>query len=62
MLELKREYTLVIVTHNIQQATRVSDYAAFLLLGELIEYGTTSELFTTPRDARTEQYITGRFG
>jgi phosphate transport system ATP-binding protein len=62
MLELKKNYTIVIVTHNMQQASRVSDYTAFLLLGDLIEYGTTPELFTTPKDPRTEQYITGRFG
>jgi phosphate transport system ATP-binding protein len=60
--ELKREYTVVIVTHSMQQAARVSDFTAFFLLGELIELGTTSDIFTRPRDKRTEDYITGRFG
>ena len=59
---LKAHYTIVIVTHNMQQAARVSDYAGFLLLGELIEFGATEQLFTTPKDPRTEAYITGRFG
>jgi phosphate transport system ATP-binding protein len=62
MLELKASYTIVIVTHNMQQAARVSDYTGFMLLGELVEFGVTRELFTAPRDARTEDYITGRFG
>jgi len=62
MHELKRDYTLVIVTHNMQQAARVSDRTAFLLAGELIEFERTNELFTAPRDPRTEAYITGRFG
>ena len=62
MLELKNSYTIVIVTHNMQQAARVSDYTGFLLLGELVEYGVTRDLFTNPRDKRTEDYITGRFG
>jgi phosphate transport system ATP-binding protein len=62
MLELKSSYTIVIVTHNMQQAARVSDYTGFMLLGELIEFGVTKELFTTPRDPKTEAYITGRFG
>ena len=62
MLDLKKEYTIVIVTHNMQQAARVSDVTGFLLLGELIEFGVTKELFTTPKDHRTEAYITGRFG
>jgi phosphate transport system ATP-binding protein len=60
--ELKQEYTVVIVTHNMQQAARVSDYTAFLYMGELIEYGPTNRLFTNPREERTEAYITGRFG
>ncbi len=60
--ELKRDYTIVIVTHNMQQAARVSDYTAFLYLGKLIEYGETDRLFTNPKEERTEQYITGRFG
>jgi len=60
--ELKNEYTIVIVTHNMQQAARVSDFTAFLYMGELIEYGDTDRRFTNPRESRTEQYITGRFG
>ncbi len=62
MLGLKASYTIVIVTHNMQQAARVSDYTGFLLLGELVEFGVTRQVFTTPRDRRTEDYITGRFG
>ena len=61
-LELKEKYTIVMVTHNMQQAVRVSDYTAFFLLGELVEYGSTDDIFSTPRDKRTEDYITGRFG
>lgn len=61
-LQLKNKYTIVIVTHNMQQAVRISDYTAFFLLGELVEFGVTAELFSTPRDKRTEEYITGRFG
>jgi phosphate transport system ATP-binding protein len=60
--ELKRDYTIVIVTHNMQQAARVSDFTAFMYLGELIEFDATATLFTTPRDKRTQAYITGRFG
>ncbi|HLG49884.1 MAG TPA: phosphate ABC transporter ATP-binding protein PstB [Reyranella sp.] len=60
--ELKQDYTIVIVTHNMQQAARVSDFTAFMYLGELIEFGPTATLFTTPRDKRTQAYITGRFG
>ena len=60
--ELKQRYTIVIVTHNMQQAARVSDFTAFLYLGELVELGVTSEMFTKPKVARTEEYITGRFG
>ncbi len=60
--DLKRDYTIVIVTHNMQQATRVSDKCAFFLLGELIEFGDTQRLFSMPKDKRTEDYITGRFG
>jgi phosphate transport system ATP-binding protein len=60
--DLKQNYTIVIVTHNMQQAARVSDFTAFLYLGELIEYGETKELFTTPKRKQTEDYITGRFG
>ena len=62
VMELKDKYTIVMVTHNMQQAVRVSDYTAFFLLGELVEYGTTDDIFGTPRDKRTEDYITGRFG
>ncbi|NMB07016.1 MAG: phosphate ABC transporter ATP-binding protein [Tissierellia bacterium] len=60
--ELKNNYTIIMVTHNMQQATRVSDKTAFLLNGEIIEYGKTSEIFSIPKDKRTEDYITGRFG
>jgi phosphate transport system ATP-binding protein len=60
--DLKKEYTIVIVTHNMQQAARASDFTAFFLMGELIEYGVTTNIFTTPGDQRTEDYITGRFG
>jgi phosphate transport system ATP-binding protein len=60
--ELKSEYTIVIVTHNMQQATRISDKTAFFLLGEIIEYGKTEKIFSKPKDRRTENYITGRFG
>jgi phosphate transport system ATP-binding protein len=60
--ELKDDYTLVIVTHNMQQAARVSDFTAFMYLGEIIEFDTTSQIFTNPRDRRTQDYITGRFG
>jgi len=60
--ELANEYTIVIVTHNMQQASRVSDFTAFMFLGELIEFGTTEKLFTAPQNKRTEEYITGRFG
>ena len=60
--ELKKRYTIVIVTHNMQQALRISDNTAFFLLGELVEYGDTETMFSTPREKRTEDYITGRFG
>ncbi len=60
--ELKRDYTIIIVTHNMQQAARVSDYTAFMYLGELIEFGETDQVFTTPRIKQTEDYITGRYG
>jgi phosphate transport system ATP-binding protein len=59
---LKKDFTVVIVTHSMQQAARISDYTTFFLMGELIEYGTTSAIFTKPRDKRTEDYITGRYG
>jgi phosphate transport system ATP-binding protein len=60
--ELKQQYTIVIVTHNMQQAARISDYTAFLYMGQLIEYGPTETIFTNPREERTEAYVTGRFG
>src|SRR5262249_312184 len=60
--ELSADYTIVIVTHNMQQASRASDYTAFMYLGELVEYGATEKIFTAPDNKRTEQYITGRFG
>ena len=62
VLELKKDYTIVMVTHNMQQATRVSDTTAFFLLGDMIEVGETEKLFSMPKDKRTEDYITGRFG
>ena len=62
MDDLKSKYTVAIVTHNMQQATRIADYTAFFLVGEVVEYATTDELFTMPKDKRTEDYITGRFG
>ncbi|MBQ3772881.1 MAG: phosphate ABC transporter ATP-binding protein [Pseudobutyrivibrio sp.] len=62
MEELKKNYTVVVVTHNMQQAVRVSDYTAFFLVGEMVEFGTTKQIFSYPNDKRTEDYITGRFG
>ncbi|MBE3102294.1 MAG: phosphate ABC transporter ATP-binding protein [Firmicutes bacterium] len=62
MYELKKQYTIVIVTHNMQQAARVSDFTGYFLLGELVEIGETNKIFTNPKDSRTEDYITGRFG
>jgi len=62
LIDLKKNYTIIIVTHNMQQAARVSDYTAFLLLGELIEHDKTEKIFKNPKDKRTEDYITGRFG
>ncbi|MBO5373045.1 MAG: phosphate ABC transporter ATP-binding protein [Lachnospiraceae bacterium] len=62
VIDLKKDYTIVMVTHNMQQATRVSDETVFFLLGEIIEHGNTEQLFSMPRDKRTEDYITGRFG
>jgi len=62
IFNLKKEYTIIIVTHNMQQAARISDFTGFFLLGELVEFNTTSEIFTNPKDKRTENYITGRFG
>lgn len=61
-IELKKEYTIIIVTHNMQQAVRISDNTAFFLLGDLIEYGNTEEMFSQPKNKKTEDYITGRFG
>jgi phosphate transport system ATP-binding protein len=60
--ELKERYTIVIVTHNMQQAARVADSTAFMLSGELVEHGPTNDIFTNPRDERTERYVTGKFG
>lgn len=62
VIELKEKYTIIIVTHNMQQATRISDKTAFFLLGEVVEYGGTEDIFSIPQDKRTEDYITGRFG
>jgi phosphate transport system ATP-binding protein len=62
LLEIKKTYTIIIVTHNMQQAARVSDHTGFFLMGELIEFGETRQIFTNPKDRRTEDYITGRFG
>ena len=62
MEELKKQYTIVVVTYNMQQALRVSDYTAFFLVGEMVEYGQTQFVFSYPQDRRTEDYITGRFG
>lgn len=61
-MKLKDEYTIIMVTHNMQQALRVSDNTAFFLLGEMVEYGSTDDIFSSPKDKRTEEYITGRFG
>ena len=61
-LELKRDYTIIMVTHNMQQAVRISDYTAFFLLGEVVEFSETEKMFSNPKDKRTEDYITGRFG
>ena len=60
--ELKKDYTIIMVTHNMQQAARISDKTAFFLLGEIVEFGDTEQIFSVPRDKRTEDYITGRFG
>jgi phosphate transport system ATP-binding protein len=62
MIELKKDYTILIVTHNMQQAARVSDFTGFMLLGDLVEFGKTGQIFTSPQDQKTEDYITGRFG
>jgi phosphate transport system ATP-binding protein len=60
--ELKKQVTIIIVTHNIAQAARISDFTAFIYLGELVEYGTSEKMFTVPKDKRTEEYLTGKFG
>ena len=62
LLQIKDQLTVVIVTHNMQQAARVSEYTVFMLMGELVEFGETQQMFTRPSDKRTEDYITGRFG
>ena len=62
ILDLKRDFTIVIVTHNMQQASRISDFTAFFYLGELVEYNTTAKIFTNPAKKQTEDYVTGRFG
>ena len=62
VIELKKDYTIIMVTHNMQQAARISDKTAFFLLGEVVEYGETEQIFSMPKDKRTEDYITGRFG
>jgi len=62
MRELKNNYTIIVVTHNMQQAARVSDDTGFMLLGELVEFGKTQDIFTAPKDKKTEDYITGRYG
>ena len=62
LLELKKDYTIAIVTHNMQQASRIAEYTAFFLVGEMVEYGETKDVFAMPKDKRTEDYITGRFG
>lgn len=62
ILDLKKQYTIIIVTHNMQQATRISDNTAFFLMGELVEFGETNHVFSTPKNKKTEDYITGRFG
>ena len=62
MLDLKANYTIVIVTHNMQQAARISDYSGYMLLGEMIEFGQTAGIFTSPQDKRTQDYVSGRYG
>lgn len=62
LIELKKEYTIVLVTHNMSQAARISDYSMFMYLGDLVEYGKTKMMFTNPRDSKTEEYLTGKFG
>ena len=62
MLELRKRFTIAIVTHNLQQAARASEYTAFFFTGEVVEFGPTEQIFTSPREERTDAYITGRFG
>ena len=62
LVELKKDVTIVIVTHNLQQASRISDYTGFMFLGRMIEFGPTADIFSTPRSRRTRDYVTGRFG
>ena len=62
IFELKKEFTIVIVTHNMQQAARISDYTAFFMMGEIVEFNETTKLFKEPKEKKTEDYITGRFG
>ena len=62
MLELRKQYTIVIVTHNMQQAARISDLTGYMLLGEMVEFGVTAGVFTSPQDPRTQDYISGRYG
>jgi phosphate transport system ATP-binding protein len=62
LVKLKEQYTIVLVTHNMSQAARISDYSLFMYLGELVEYGKTKNMFTNPIDPRTEEYLTGKFG
>ena len=62
LVELKKHYTVIIVTHNMQQAARISDYTGFFMLGKLLEFNVTTEIFTNPHEKATEDYITGRFG
>ena len=62
VMQLKKDYTIIMVTHNMQQAARISDNTAFFLMGELVEFGETEQIFSMPQDKRTEDYITGRFG
>ena len=61
-MELKKEYTVIMVTHNMQQAVRISDKTAFFLLGEMVEFGDTDQIFSAPKNQKTEDYISGRFG
>ena len=62
LVKLKENYTILMVTHNMSQAARISDYSMFMYLGELVEYGKTKDMFTNPKDRRTEEYLTGKFG